>query len=178
MTAVATMPFTPAPRPVAASRRAEALADRLEQGARALEALACMLTDAEWQVPLGHDPRPVGVVVHHVASMYPLEMDLALVLAGGKPIDNVTWAMVDDINARHAREHAGARKAEAMALLRENSAAAAAAIRMLADEQLDAAAPVSLYDDAPLTCQFFLEDHPVRHSFHHLAGIRAALAVK
>jgi hypothetical protein len=28
----------------------------------------------------------------------------------------------------------------------------------------------------PLTCQFFLEDHAVRHSYHHLAGIRAALA--
>jgi hypothetical protein len=35
---------------------------------------------------------------------------------------------------------------------------------------------VSLNADAPLTCQFFLEDHAVRHSYHHLAKIRAALA--
>jgi hypothetical protein len=34
---------------------------------------------------------------------------------------------------------------------------------------------VSLNSDAPLTCQFFLEDHPVRHSYHHLAAIRRAL---
>jgi hypothetical protein len=34
---------------------------------------------------------------------------------------------------------------------------------------------VSLYGDAPVTCQFMLEDHAVRHSYHHLAGIRAAL---
>jgi hypothetical protein len=26
-----------------------------------------------------------------------------------------------------------------------------------------------------LTCQFVLEDHAVRHSFHHLARIHAAL---
>jgi len=26
-----------------------------------------------------------------------------------------------------------------------------------------------------LTCQFFLEDHAVRHSYHHLARIRKAL---
>jgi hypothetical protein len=32
-----------------------------------------------------------------------------------------------------------------------------------------------LNSDAPLTCQFMLEDHAVRHSYHHLAGIRAAL---
>jgi hypothetical protein len=54
-------------------------------------------------------------------------------------------------------------------------AAAAAAIRALSDEELDRAAPVSLYSDAPLTCQFVLEDHAVRHSYHHVAGIRAAL---
>jgi hypothetical protein len=46
----------------------------------------------------------------------------------------------------------------------------------LSDEELNRAAPVSLNSDAPLTCQFFLEDHAVRHSYHHLARIRAALA--
>jgi hypothetical protein len=35
---------------------------------------------------------------------------------------------------------------------------------------------VSLNADAPLTCQFMLEDHAVRHSHHHLARIKATLA--
>jgi len=52
---------------------------------------------------------------------------------------------------------------------------AAAAIRALSDEDLDQAAPMSLNSDAPLTCQFFLEDHAVRHSYHHLARVREAL---
>jgi len=60
-------------------------------------------------------------------------------------------------------------------MLQRNSTAAAAAIRALSDEQLDQAAAVSLNSDAPLTCQFMLEDHAVRHSYHHLARIRAAL---
>ena len=64
-------------------------------------------------------------------------------------------------------------KAEALDLLRRNSAAAAAAIRTLTDDELDAAVPLSLYADAPLTCQFVLEDHAVRHSYHHLARMRA-----
>ena len=66
-------------------------------------------------------------------------------------------------------------KDEAIALLRQNSKAAAAAIRALSDEQIDRAAPNSLYGDAPLTCQFMLEDHAVRHSFHHLAKVQAAV---
>jgi hypothetical protein len=54
-------------------------------------------------------------------------------------------------------------------------AMAAAAIRGFSDEELDRAASVSLNADAPLTCQFMLEDHAVRHSYHHLAAIRTAL---
>jgi hypothetical protein len=164
-----------APR-VAASARAEALAERLEQGARALAAFASTLSDAEWRTPFGTtDKRPIGVIVHHVASIYPLEMQLAQVLATGKPITEVTWDAVAAVNAQHAKESGGATKGAALELLARNSAAAAAAIRALSDAELAQAAPVSLYGDAPLTCQFFLEDHAVRHSYHHLARIRKAL---
>ena len=157
-------------------QRSNALAERLEQGARALADLAGGLSDKEWQARGTKDQRPVGVLVHHVASMYPLEIGLAQNLAAGKPIEGVAWAAVHEINAKHAGEFAGVTKAAALELLRKNSAEAAAAIRALSDAELDRAAPISLNADAPLTCQFFLEDHAVRHSYHHLARIRAALA--
>src|SRR5438093_8816658 len=59
---------------VGSSQRANALADRLEQGARALAAFASALTEAEWQTRVPKDGRKVGVIVHHVASVYPLEI--------------------------------------------------------------------------------------------------------
>jgi hypothetical protein len=154
------------------SQRSDVLAQRLEQGARALAAFASTLTEEEWQYPVPKDGRKVGVVVHHVATMYPLELTLAQTLAAGNPIVGVTWDAVHEINAQHAREHANTTKEEALELLRRNSTAAAAAIRALSDAELDRAAPVSLNSDAPLTCQFVLEDHAVRHSYHHLAAIR------
>ena len=155
--------------------RAQVLADRIEQGADALAAFAKTLSPAEWKTPLPKDGRPIGVVVHHVASVYPLEIQLAQTLAAGKPIAGVTWDAVDKMNAEHAREHAAVEKTEALDLLRRNSREASAAVRTISDEALDRAAPVSLNADAPLTCQFFIEDHPLRHSFHHLARIRAAV---
>jgi hypothetical protein len=88
----------------------------------------------------------------------------------------VTWDAVAQVNAQHARENANATKADALALLKKNSKAAADAVRQLTDEQLDRAAPVSLNADAPLTTQFFIEDHALRHSFHHLAKIKGAIA--
>jgi DinB superfamily len=157
------------------STRTNALADRLEHGARELAAFASGLTPAEWQTRVPGDGRKVGVLVHHVATMYPLEIQLAQQLADGGPVSGVTWNAVHELNAAHAKEYDGVTKAAALELLERNSAAAAAAIRSLSDDQLDRAAPVSLNSDAPLTCQFFLEDHAVRHSYHHLARVRSAL---
>jgi len=159
----------------AAMSRSEALARRLESGAAALAAFAQTLSEAEWQTRLPRDGRKVGVVVHHVASVYPVEIHLASLLASGQPV-TVSWEDVNKMNAGHAADSDGASKSDTLALLATNSTAAAAAIRALTDDQLDRAAPVSLNSDAPLTCQFMLEDHAVRHSYHHLARIRAALA--
>jgi hypothetical protein len=160
------------------SARAHALADRLEQGARALIAFARGLTEEEWRMRTPKDGRTVGVIVHHVASVYPLEIQLAQTVAAGNAITGVTMADVDEMNDRHSKENAAVTKAAAIAVLEANSAAAAAAIRELSDEQLAQAAPVSLYADAPLTCQFVLEDHAVRHSYHHLARLRRAVAAE
>ena len=121
------------------------------------------------------DGRTVGVIVHHVASVYPIEIQLAQTLAEGKPVERRDRGRHRRDERAHAvgerRRHEGG----GVDLLRQNSAAAAAAIRALSDEQLAKAAPVSLYADAPLTCQFVLEDHAVRHSYHHLARMRRAL---
>jgi len=155
--------------------RAEALASRLEAGAAALADFAATLTEAEWHTRLPKDGRKAGVVVHHVASMYPMEVQLAKLLAAGQPIAGVTWAAVDALNLQHAQNSDGITKEAALALLRTNSEAAANAIRGFSDEELDGAGAISLNSDAPLTCQFFLEDHAVRHSYHHLARIKAAL---
>src|SRR6187549_3629690 len=124
--------------------RSNALADRLEFGARALDAVAGALTDTEWETRIPKDGRKIGVVVHHVASMYPLEIQLAQKLAAGEPIADVPWEAVHGINAQHAKDNDGVTKEAAIEAMRKNSAAAAAAIRAFTDEQLDRANGISL----------------------------------
>jgi len=157
------------------NNRANALANRLEEGARALASFAGSLTEAQWNTRVPKDGRKIGVTVHHVASVYPLEIQLAQTIAGGKAITGVTGEDVNNMNAGHATDNDAVAKETALDLLRRNSSAAAAAIRALSNEELDSATLVSLYSDAPVTCQFLLEDHAVRHSYHHLARLRAAL---
>jgi hypothetical protein len=156
------------------SRRAESLADRILEGASGLAKFAEELSDAQWRSKV-KDGRTVGVVVHHVASVYPIEVDLAKAIASGKPVTEVTWEAVADMNANHSKENAAISKSAALELLRRNSEQAAAAVRAFTDEQLDRAAPFSLSFGAPVTAQFVIEDHALRHSWHHLAKIRAAL---
>ena len=157
--------------------RAEALASRIEQGAANLAAYVEKLSDADWKRPVAQerDGRPVNVIVHHVASVYPIEVQLAQAIGSGKAMSDVTWDVVRDMNAGHAKDNANASKEDALNLLRKNSSEAAAAIRQMTDEQLDTAAPFGLSFDAPVTAQFVIEDHAVRHSWHHLARIKQTL---
>ena len=158
--------------------RAESLADRIEVGAVGLAAFAEGLSDEEWRTPVsesGRDGRSVGVIVHHVASVYPIETDLARTIASGRAVTDVTWKIVAELNAKHAHDQAEVTKAAALELLRRNSREAAAAVRTFTDEELDRAAPFSLSFGAPVTAQFVIEDHALRHSWHHLARIRTAL---
>ena len=160
------------------SRRSELLANRIEEGAAGLAAFVEGLSEAEWRTPMsgaGKDARAVGVIVHHVASVYPIEIDVARAIAAGTAVTDVTWEAVADMNAKHATEHAGVTKIAALELLRRNSRAAATAVRAFTDEELDRAAAFSLTFGAPVTSQFVIEDHALRHSWHHLARIRKTL---
>jgi len=131
------------------NNRSEALAARLEAGATALAAVGSAISDTEWQTPVPRDGRKIGVVVHYVASVYPIEIHLAQELAAGRPITAVTSDAVHTMNHGHSKENDGVTKEAALALLAANSATAAAAIRALGDAELDSAAPVSLNSDAP-----------------------------
>jgi len=152
-----------AEKKTAPNRRAEALADRIEEGAAGLAAFIEGISEAEWSTPIS------------AAFVYPIEVDLARAIGAGRAITDVTWDAVAEINGKHAGDTAKVTKSEALDLLRKNSREAAKAVRLFTDEELDRAAPFSLSYGAPVTAQFVVEDHALRHSWHHLARIRKAL---
>ncbi len=124
------------------SRRAELLANRIEEGAAGLATFAEGLSEAEWELPTSAtDRRTIGQIVNHVALVYPIEVDLARAVGGGNAVTDVTWQVVAELNAGHAKEHGRVSKAAAIDLLRKNSRDAAAAVRTFTDDQLDQAAP-------------------------------------
>jgi hypothetical protein len=158
------------------SRRAQSLANRIELGADVLASFVTGLSETEWNTPVSAtDRRSIGLVVHHVASMYPIEIEVARRIASGNAVADVTWDVVAKLNAQHAQDHAGVTKTAALELLRRNSRQAADAVRAFSDDELDQTAPFSLSYGAPVTAQFVIEDHALRHSWHHLARIQTAV---
>lgn len=160
------------------STRAHQLADRIVEGAAQLAAVAESLTPAQWNSVVRPDGRTVGVIVHHVANMYPIEMDVVRAAMTHDAVTDVTWAVVAGINAAHAQEHAHVSKEAALSLLARNSESAAREVRGFTDAQLDRSVPFSLSSDAPVTVQYIIEDHPMRHPWHHLARIRNNLGLR
>lgn len=160
---------------VKTNNRALALAERLTQGASSLANYAQNLSDSEWGIPVAGDGRSIGVVIHHVAHVYPTEIKLAQVLASGEAITGATMEVINQMNAEHAKEFTSVSKTETLELLKHNSQVAAKSIEQFTNEELESSAPVSLYAEAPLTAQFFIEDHALRHSYHHLAKIKETL---
>ena len=129
---------------ISTGRRSESLADGIEEAAADLAAFAEGLSEAQWRAPMsgnGSEGRSVGVIVHHLASIYPIEIDLARTIAGGGDITDVTWNVLAELNANHAQDQAGVTKAAALDLLRRNSHNAAAAVRAFTDEELDRVLP-------------------------------------
>ena len=90
--------------------------------------------------------------------------ELVGILTRGGAIRAGLYRPAVDDDVVHALEH-----------LRHNSTEAAAAVRQFTDEELDTAAPFSLSFGAPMTAQFVIEDHALRHAWHHLAKIRKGL---
>lgn len=155
--------------------RAEFLAQRVESAHQQLMVFIENCSQDEWRTFIPVEGRSVGTLIHHVVSVLPIEIDLAKTLASGETISDVTIEAVNQMNAQHAQEHPNPTKEETLGLLKANSAQAVAAIREFSEEGLDQAAPNSLHWGAPLTTQYWIEEHPISHGYHHLTSIREVI---
>jgi DinB superfamily len=95
-------------------------------------------TDEQWHAaPLDDDPRPVGVVVDHVAHAYEYFAGWIRQIVAGHPVD-VNGEVVDALNAEHARAAASVNRADATAHLLRSGDAISALVAGLSAADLEA----------------------------------------
>jgi hypothetical protein len=155
------------------SARAESLAKQFETRVTEMTETLEKLTDADWK-KLTAEKWSVGVTAHHVAGSHEGISGIIKAVSAGQSMPNFTMAMVDEMNATHAREHASCTRAETLALHKKNTAAAAALVRGLSDAALDKSGTV-LTGMPAMTTQQIVEGILINHLNEHLASIRAAV---
>ncbi|MGH7366466.1 MAG: maleylpyruvate isomerase N-terminal domain-containing protein [Candidatus Rokuibacteriota bacterium] len=114
------------------SARAESLAKQFEAKAAEMTAVLGKLSDADWKKVTSAEKWSVGVTAHHVAGGREGIVGIVKTIASGQSIPNFTMAMLDEQNAKHAREHAGCTQAETLALHERGAAGTAAVLRTAA----------------------------------------------
>ena len=115
-------------------QRAAALADAFERINAEVVAVVARCSAVDWDAVCAAEGWSVGVVAHHIAGGHMGISGAVQKIANGESFQLPNF---DKMNAEHAIQFASTTKAETLALLRQNAAAAAAIVRGLGDAQLD-----------------------------------------
>ena len=144
------------------------LAADIDAARERLTGFVASCTDADWRsAPLDGDPRPVGVVVDHVAHAYGYLAGWMRQLVAGQPVE-VNGEVVDALNAEHARTAGSVTRAETAGHLRRSGADIAALVAGLSAADLAAG-------DGRVRR---LAQIATRHADDHRSEIEAALAAR
>ena len=153
------------------SPRAESLAKQFEAKAAEVTATLGKLSDADWKKVTAAEKWSVGVTAHHLAGAHEPITGIVKTVAAGQSIPNFTMDMLHEANAKHAKEHANCTKADTIALHKKGSAAAAAIVRGLSDDQLAKSGTV-LTGAPPMSAEQIVTNILINHVNEHLGSIR------
>jgi len=157
--------------------RSGALAKEFEIKAQEARATLQKLGDADWRKVTEAEKWSVGVTAHHVASTFEVVPDVVRAVTAGRSLDGFELGRIDEINARHAVDHAGCSKAETIELYDKGVAAAAAAIRELSDEDLTKSGTLAT-GVPPLTAEQIISLGLLNHIDEHFGSIRKTIGAK
>ena len=152
--------------------KSETLARQLDDKARNAEATLQKLGDAEWKKMTAAEKWTVAATAHHLAAALEAVAGILTSLVSGAPSrGNFTRAMLDEMNAQNAKEHAACSRTETVALFRKNAATASAAVRGLSDADLAKTGTV-FSDLPPISAEQLIMLGLLNHIDEHMTSIR------
>ena len=154
--------------------KSEALAKQFEAKVQEAVAVFEQLSTADWNKVTEAEHWTVGVTAHHVASALEPVAGMVTAIVSGQSPGHFTRAMLDEMNARHAQEHAHCTRVETIALVKKGAAAAARVVRGLSDDQLAKSGTV-FTDVPPMTAEQLVTGGLITHIDTHVGSIRKAV---
>jgi mycothiol maleylpyruvate isomerase-like protein len=154
--------------------KGEAFARQFEAKVEEATALLERLTDADWKKTTDAEKWTVAVTAHHIASSYEPAAHIVETIAAGGVLPHFTRQMLDEMNARHAKEFADCTKPETIALHKRAAAAAAAAVRGLSDAEL-AKTGIVFTGMPPVSAEELVKRILLDHVDAHFGSIRKTI---
>jgi hypothetical protein len=154
--------------------KSEALAKQIETKAEQAVTVLTRLGDADWNKVTGAEKWTVAATAHHLAGGLEAVAGIVTGLVAGHSPGNFTRATLDEMNARHAKDHAHGSRPETIALFRKGAAAATAVVRGLSDDQL-AKSGVVFTDAPPMTAEQLIVRGLIGHMDEHIGSIRTTV---
>ena len=155
--------------------KGEAFAKQFEAKVEEATALLEKLSDADWKKTTTAEKWTVAVTAHHIARSYEPVTHIIKTIATGQALPHFTPKMLDEMNAKHAEEHAGCTKAETTALHQKGAAVAAAVVRNLSDEQLARSGTV-FAGLPPMSAEQLVMRGLINHIDEHFGSIRKTIS--
>ena len=151
--------------------KSEELAKQFE--AKSRDALATLekLSEADWKKVTEAEKWPVGVTAHHLASVLEAVSGMIKAVVAKQAPGDLSMALIDGMNAQHAKDFAACTRAETIELHRKGSATAAATIRGLSDAEL-ATSGTLLKGLPPMTAEQVIVNGLLVHIDEHFGSIR------
>jgi hypothetical protein len=157
------------------SERARELAEKLQAFSSDVAAFVENCSDEDWGKTCSGEGWPVVVVARHLGLGHFGVLGLAKMLVAGEPLPELTGAMVDQMNAQHAEEHADCTKDEVLGFLRAKGPEFAGYVAGLSDEDLDRAAYLALLG-RDVSTERLIELVILNSGKEHLENMKAAVA--
>ena len=154
--------------------RADMLAKQFEEKANELTDTIQKMSDADWKKVTTAEKWPVGVTAHHVAGSHEPIAGIAKTVASGQTMPPFTMQMLDEGNAKHAKDFANCTKAETLELHKKGVASAAAVVKGFSDGDLEKAGTVMTGMPA-MTVQQIIEGILINHVNDHMGSIKATI---
>jgi hypothetical protein len=162
------------------NERATLLAERFLQMHDGVLAVIEQCSDDQWNMMCAEEGESVGVVMHHIAVAYDIEVELIRATLAGEQVPGIYTdeALLHQWHAEHAQQFQYCGRDETRALLHQNGSTTASFIAGVDTEQfnvtIDIPQMVEWWGQPPSIDQI-IEDLIIGHPSGHLASIRTTV---
>jgi len=130
-------------------------------------------SDENWRKVCPGEQWPVAVVARHVAASHFGALGLVKMIVAGEKLPDLTGAVIDQLNFKHAEKHRNCTRDEVLKTLRENGGSIVDSMAGLSDADLDRIGHVAAAG-GDLTVEQIIETIILRSAGEHLAHTKAA----